>query len=222
MQRGLVQWSCVFTSHMAYVFILTWRSDSHWTWSVQVKLEIAKEAGLHVCNCIIQKVSLTHIAFTLSYYVIQNWQPKIIRWGFVKVYTLRLEWNRSIIIRSYTELCYSCKKVVPTAGTWLSLYHNYFLLFEQYYLVWIPRVVWSSAHMQDEVSVTCYIQYDQQCTHFVRITCCNPNKVCVCWSHCNDCIIMLRMEKCKKKKLSPGVRCVCVSFRNQTTHWSLH
>jgi hypothetical protein len=49
-----------------------WRADPHWTWSVQVTLEIAKEAGLYVCICIIQKVSLTHIAFTLLYYVIQN------------------------------------------------------------------------------------------------------------------------------------------------------
>jgi len=85
---------------MAYLFILTWRSYPHWTWSVQVTLEIAKEAGLYLCTCIVQKVSLTHIAFTLSYYVIQNWQLKIIRWGFVKVYTLWLEWNRSIIIWS--------------------------------------------------------------------------------------------------------------------------
>jgi hypothetical protein len=71
----------VLTSHMAYLFILMWRSDPHWTWSVQVTLEIAKEAGLYIyiCNCIIQKVSLTHIAFTLSYHVIQNWQLKIIR-----------------------------------------------------------------------------------------------------------------------------------------------
>jgi len=33
---------------MAYLFILMWRSDPHWTWSVQVTLEIAKEAGLYV------------------------------------------------------------------------------------------------------------------------------------------------------------------------------
>jgi len=48
MQRGLVQRSCVFTSHMAYLFILMWRSDPHWTWSVQLTLEIAKEAGLYI------------------------------------------------------------------------------------------------------------------------------------------------------------------------------
>lgn len=110
----------------------------------------------------------------------------------------------------HLKLCCSCKKVVPSAGTWLFLYHNYFLLFEQYYLFWIPRVVWKSAHMEDEVSVTCY-NVINKCTHFVRITCFNPNKECICWLHCNNWIIMHGMEKClKKKKESRCQVCLCV------------
>jgi hypothetical protein len=42
--------------------------------SVPVTLRIAKEAGLYAGSCVIPKVSLTHVAFMLSYFILQNWQ----------------------------------------------------------------------------------------------------------------------------------------------------